>query len=617
MLSARYSHRPRPLLGAAICLLLGACAHQPQEAPEQSRETPETTRAPADRPPEEIVEASSEATEAKSAETEASEPESAGSPARAFPIDAFYTLLVAEVAGNREQYDVALANYYTQAERTQDAGVAARATRIARFLNARRAALRASRLWVQLEPDNPEAQLAATAELTLAGDLDDALLHAKKALALGGDAPLQSLAATATSNRPLTDAMLPEFEQLAAQYPENGEVALALAMMLRASENYPRALGIARRVQEQHPDNLDAPLLESHILVDQEKRGEALQLLEKLVSVYPDESRLRLQYARLLIREDLEMAQRQFARLVKQHPHDGNMVLSLALIRFETHNYTKAKPLFERLLALGEHESAAHFYLGGIADEANDTGTAVAHFRQVEPGGDYVPAITRGTELLAASGQAEDNSEWFAELRRRHPEQSEHFYLMEVELLQKHDRHQRALELLDGAVEQHSGSGRLIYARALLNNQLGNTADFERGMRKLLQQDPDNPTILNALGYELIGDEERLDEAHRLIAKALELRPDDPAIIDSMGWVQYRLGNHSEAVKYLRKALEQLPDHEIAAHLGEVLWVQGNREQAMQVWRDALEKNPQSKIIPAAMKRLQINESLEQHASDT
>lgn len=617
MHSARYSYRPHLLLGAAICLLLGACAQQPQGPAEQSREAPGTAPAPVEKSPGENASAPAATAKVQTAAAEAPEPENTEPPTRAFPIDAFYTLLVAEVAGNREQYDVALANYYTQAERTRDAGVAARATRIARFLNARRAALRASQLWVQLEPDNPEAQLAATAELTLAGDLDDALLHAKKALALGGDAPLQSLAATATSNRPLTDAMLPEFEQLAAQYPENGEVALALAMMLRASEDYPRALGIVRRVQQRHPDNLDAPLLESHILVDQEKRGEALQLLEKLVSVYPDESRLRLQYARLLIREDLEMAHRQFARLVKQHPRDGNMVLSLALIRFETHNYTEAKPLFERLLALGEHESAAHFYLGGIADEANDIGTAVAHFRQVEPGGDYVPAITRGTELLAASGRAEDNSEWFAELRRRHPEQSEHFYLMEVELLQKHDRHQRALELLDGAVEQHSGSGRLIYARALLNNQLGNTANFERGMRKLLQRDPDNPTILNALGYELIGDEERLDEAHRLIAKALELRPDDPAIIDSMGWVQYRLGNHGEAVEYLRKALEQLPDHEIAAHLGEVLWVQGNREQAMQVWRDGLKKNPQSKVIPAAMKRLQINESLEQHASDT
>ena len=580
-------HPKRYTLVLTLCALLGGCAQQTAReaaAPEAPEPAPDTTETAATRP---------------------------------FPIDTFYTLLVAEVAGNREQYDVALANYYHQAELTQDAGVAARATRIARFLNARRAALRTSQLWAELEPDDPDAQLAATAELTLAGELDTALQHAEKALQLGGDAPLQSLAATAVSNRELTDRVLPVFQRLAKEYPGNGEVKLAYAMMLRATEQYDEALSIVRRVQEQHPDNLDAPLLETHLLVDQDKRSEAIALLEKLVEIYPRESRLRLQYARLLIREDLDEAQQQFAELVKQRPRDGNLILSLALIRYETHHYTEAKPLLERLLALGQHQSAAHFYLGGIAEQAGDISTAVAHFRQVEPGNDYVPAITRGTELLAANGRVDDNRDWFDELRQRHPAQAEHFYLMEAELLRKHERDELALALIDRAVEKHSDSGRLIYTQALINEQLGNSEAFESGMRKLLSRDPDNATILNALGYKLIEDETRLKEAEQLIGKALELNPDDPAIIDSMGWVQYRLGNHSEAVKYLQRALEQLPDHEIAAHLGEVLWVQGNREQALQVWRDGLKNNPQSEIIPAAMKRLEINESLEQHASDS
>ncbi|SHF00805.1 TPR repeat-containing protein [Microbulbifer donghaiensis] len=587
----------KSLIAAALSLLLGACAQQQAQAPDQA-------------PPQEPQQATPQ-------ENVAPVPAVANETAvRAFPIDTFYTLLVAEVAGNREQYDVALANYFHQAERTQDAGVAARATRIARFLNARRAALRSARLWAELEPEDPEAQLAATAELTLAGDLATALVHAKKALALGGDAPLQSLAATAVSNRELTEQMMPEFRRLAEKYPTNGEVVLAYAMMLRASEQYPQALALVRRVQEQHPRLLDAPLLETHLLVDMDKRQEAIHLLEKLVSIYPQESRLRLQYARLLIREDLALAQQQFAELVKQNPRDGNLILSLALIRYETDHIDEAKPLFERLLTLEQHQSAAHFYLAGIAEKEKDIPTAVAHYRKVEPGNDYVEAITRGTELLAVSGQSDDNRAWFVELRQRHPQQEEHFYLMEAELLRKNDLHQQALKLVDQALEKHSDSGRLIYTQALLNDKLGNGAAFEQGMRKLLERDPDNATILNALGYKLIDDESRHDEALQLISKALELRPDDAAIIDSMGWIQYRLGNHNEAVKYLQEALEKLPDHEIAAHLGEVLWVQGNREKAMEVWQQGMKNNPQSTIIPAAMKRLQINESLEQHASD-
>ncbi|WP_226645761.1 tetratricopeptide repeat protein [Microbulbifer variabilis] len=602
MRPSRHPHNPCKTKAPALCAfcmsfayLLGACAQAPSQP------------AIGEEPQLQTQEQRSNKKTAVAAEE---------SEARSFPIDTFYTLLVAEVAGIREQYDVALANYYHQAEVTKDAGVAARATRIARFLNARQAALRSAQLWAELEPDNADAQLALAAELTLAGEYLEALKHAEKALSLGGKAPMQSLAATAIGHEQLDDPLRAEFARLAEIYPYNDEVVMAYAMVLRDAKQYQRALALVRRVQEQHPDQLDAPLLQSHLLVDLDRRNEAIQLLENLVKIYPEETRLRLQYARLLIREDLALARQQFAELVKQRPEDGNLILSLALIHYETNQLAEAKPLLDRLLELEQHESAAHFYLGGLAEKQGDNDTAAAHLKQVQPGTDYVEAITKGTKLLAASGKHRENSQWFAELRERHPGQAEHFYLMEVELLRKSGEPQMALELADHAVASQSNSGRLIYIRALLNDQLGNTADFERDLRKLLERDPDNATVLNALGYKLIDDEPRRPEALQLISRALELEPEDPAIIDSMGWVQYRLGNYRAAEKYLRQALEKLPDHEISAHLGEVLWVQGNRDAALKVWKDGLTANPESKIIPAAMKRLQIKETLEQHASD-
>ncbi|AWF82435.1 hypothetical protein BTJ40_17265 [Microbulbifer sp. A4B17] len=537
--------------------------------------------------------------------------------AKTFPIDTFYTLLVAEVAGIREQYDVALANYYHQAEITKDAGVAARATRIARFLNARQAALDSAQLWVELEPQNADAQLALTAELTLAGDLHTALIHASKTLELGGNPPMQSLAATAIGHEQLTEQINREFARLAKVYPLNDEVVLAYAMVLRTEKKFTRALSLVRRIQEHHPDQLDAPLLESHLLVDQGKRKEAISLLERLVGIHPSESRLRLQYARLLIREDLALARKQFAELVKQRPEDGNLILSLALIQYETDQTDEAKILFTQLLELQQHESAAHFYLGGIAEKSGEFSKAISHFRQVGPGNDYVEAITRGTELLANLREYETNRKWFAELRKKHPTQEEHFYLMEVELLRKSGEASAALQRVEEALQTNSTSGRLMYTRALLHDQLGNTQQFEKDLRNLLERNPDNATVLNALGYKLIEDKSRHKEAYQLISRALELEPEDPAIIDSMGWIEYRLGNFDAAEKYLRQAMDKLPDHEIAAHLGEVLWVQGNREAALKMWRKGLLLNPHSKIIPAAMKRLQIKESLEQHASDS
>ncbi|WP_240914313.1 tetratricopeptide repeat protein [Microbulbifer sp. SH-1] len=534
-----------------------------------------------------------------------------------FPIETFYTLLVAEVAGNREQYDLALANYYFQAEHTKDAGVAARATRIARFLNARRAALRSAQLWVELEPDNPEAQLVATAELTLAGELDNALHHAERALELGGDAPLQSVAATAVDNEELAAKVLPEFLRLSQKYPENTEASLALAMLLRANKKHEEALRVTRQVQERDPSLLDAPLLESHILIDMGREKEARKLLENLVALYPKESRLRLQYARLLIRDDLELAQQQFIELVKQRPNDGNLMLSLALIQYETKQYDQAKPLLEKLLTLQEHESAAHFYLAGIAKHSGDTKQAVTHYRMVRPGGDYVQAITQGTELLTGNGNLTEAHEWFEELRQRHTGQQEQFYLLQTELFTKHGYLKEAQSLLAEAIKANEDSNRLIYAHAMTSEQLGDLENFELGLRKLLSRDPDNANLLNTLGYKLLSYDDRLDEALVLITKALDLSPDDPAIIDSMGWAHHRLGNHREAVKYLQKALAMLQDHEIAAHLGEALWALGERQQAMQVWEQGLQLNPESKLIPEAMQRLQDQQRLEQHVTES
>ncbi|WNZ55414.1 tetratricopeptide repeat protein [Microbulbifer sp. MKSA007] len=591
------SHQLKLAAFLAVSVILASCTqHQTPAAPST-----------------EIASTALEPSNLKGKETTESE----GPEAKTFPIDTFYTLLVAEVAGIREQYDVALANYYHQAEVTKDPGVAARATRIARFLNARQAALDSARLWVELEPQNADAQLALTAELTLSGDLHTALIHASKTLELGGNPPMQSLAATAIGHEQLTEQAKREFARLAKVYPLDDEVVLAYAMVLRTEREFARALSLVRRVQEHHPDQLDAPLLESHLLVDQGKRKEAISLLERLVGIHPSESRLRLQYARLLIREDLALARKQFAELVKQRPEDGNLILSLALIQYETEQTDEAKVLFTQLLELQQHESAAYFYLGSIAEKSGDFSHAIKYFREVGPGSDYVEAITRGTELLASLGQYNTNREWFSELRKKHPTQEEHFYLMEVELLRKSGEASMALQRVDEALQTNSTSGRLMYTRALLHDQLGNAQQFEKDLRNLLERNPDNATVLNALGYKLIEDKSRHTEAYQLISRALELEPEDPAIIDSMGWIEYRLGNHEAAEKYLRQAMEKLPDHEIAAHLGEVLWVQGNREAAMKMWRKGLLLNPHSKIIPAAMKRLQIKESLEQHASDS
>jgi len=147
------------------------------------------------------------------------------------------------------------------------------------------------------------------------------------------------------------------------------------------------------------------------------------------------------------------------------------------------------------------------------------------------------------------------------------------------------------------------GNKDLLYARALVAEKL-NLADVaERDLRAILKQDPKNANALNALGYTLADRGVHLNEAQTLLREAMALKPDDPFILDSYGWLLYRLGNNSEAVKYLRRAIELRSDAEISAHLGEVLWVTGDRREAESVWDRALKDTPDNEALIGVIKK--------------
>jgi tetratricopeptide (TPR) repeat protein len=144
----------------------------------------------------------------------------------------------------------------------------------------------------------------------------------------------------------------------------------------------------------------------------------------------------------------------------------------------------------------------------------------------------------------------------------------------------------------------------LLYDYAMLAEKIERVDILEESLRKLIEIRPENAHAYNALGYSFADRNLRLPEARDLIEKALKLAPDDFFIIDSMGWVLYRMGNHREALDYLRRAFAGRPDPEIAAHLGEVLWVLGERDEAERVWKDANQASPDNETLVNTIKRL-------------
>jgi len=129
----------------------------------------------------------------------------------------------------------------------------------------------------------------------------------------------------------------------------------------------------------------------------------------------------------------------------------------------------------------------------------------------------------------------------------------------------------------------------LFYARAISHERLDNWEAAEADFRKALELNPEQPQVLNYLGYSLVEKQIKLGEALEMIERAVAARPDSGYIVDSLAWVLFRLGRYEEAVAPMERASELMPvDPVVTDHLGDVYWAVGRELEAQFQWRRAL-----------------------------
>ena len=528
-----------------------------------------------------------------------------------FTEDTVYSLLTAELAGQRNRFDIALDNYVTQAINTQDPGISERAFRIAEYLGADQAALDTSLIWAKNAPDDLEAQRAAAIQLARSGRYDDSMTYMEKVLQGKGDTHFDFLALSAAdTDQDTRNGLMKSFDRLLQKHPKNSQLVFGKALLLQQDDEAEAAL----KLLEQNPpeEGEIAPILLRARLLQNLNRGkEAIPLLEKSIKKYPDDKRLRLTYARTLVEQDrMEDAKVQFANLVQQYPDDDELRYSLALVCLEAKAWDEAKGYLEELIERESHVDSAHLNLGRIAEENNDPQAALLEYAKVGPGNDYLPAQLRQADILMSNGRTDEAEKRLVAAREAEPDYAIQLYLIQAETLSANNQAERAWKVLQQALLQYPDDLNLLYTRAMQAEKRNDLAQMEKDLRLIIKRDPDNAMALNALGYTLSDRTTRYDEAKALIEQAHKLNPEDPAVLDSLGWVNYRLGNLDEAERLLRQALERFPDQEVAAHLGEVLWANGKQREARQIWEKFLKEQPESPILRGTIKRLTGSETL-------
>ena len=213
----------------------------------------------------------------------------------------------------------------------------------------------------------------------------------------------------------------------------------------------------------------------------------------------------------------------------------------------------------------------------------------------------------RRASLLAREGKLAQARELIRRAPERTPGDARAKLMAEAQVMRDAKQWGEAAKVLAQGNKEYPNDVDLLYEQSMMYEKLNKLDDMERLLRKVIELKPDHQHAYNALGYSLAERNVRLPEARTLIKKALELSPGEPSITDSLGWVEYRLGNHAEAVRLLRDAYRSQPDAEIAAHLGEVLWISGQIEEAKRIWREARGRDAANDVLRETLARLRVD----------
>ena len=517
-----------------------------------------------------------------------------------------YHVMVGELAALRQQPELAANEFLKALAVLPDAELAMRAASLALSARNEPLALKAARRWQELAPGEMDPREAVARLALRAGGRAEAQAQCEaiiKGHAGGIDEGFRQAAQVLAQEGGKRDDALAIMEKLRSQHPQRAGAWHAQGLLALRFGQLDLAEKSVREALRLKPGNRDTLLLLTGVLVKKGDIAGADQAMTELLKA-ADAPDLRMGYARLLLEaERQDEARKQFELVLVQKPDSAEARYALGLLALEQQQLDAAEPHFKALLKSEELGQRAAYYLGRIEEVRNRPLEALKWYEQVNEGEQAIDAITRRAVVLGKLGRLDEGRALMAQMRREMPMFGTRFFLAEGEMLLEANAGDQALQLYQQALKEIPDDTDLLYGRSLVHERLKNIGEAEADLRRILAKDKDDARAMNALGYMLTVHTTRFDEARKLVTRALEITPDDATVIDSLGWIEYRQGKHQEARSLLQKAFDKVPDPEIAAHLGEVLWVLGEKDRARAIWEAALTRDPGHRVLKETVER--------------
>ena len=571
-----------------LSLVLAACAHAPQPGTQ------------AERVEQDGVDMEIPVPNLSAAENEQSYPK------QELSSQMLYTFLLADIAAQRGQVELAAQAYLDLAKTTRDLRVARRAAQLAYESHQMELALESLKLWQELDPKAVMPKQMLVTVLISGGKLEEAQPYLAELLAADADNAGRNIVQVYPLLARYGDkmAVYKMLQALAQPYLRYAEMHWVLAQAASAAGQHEEALKEVREARILRPEWEMPVLLEAQLLLPAAPE-ESIEIAKKYLAVNPDASEVRMFYARSLIEQkQYQESRAQFQLLLKKQPENSELAFAIALLSLQMGELDRAESELKQALAVGKKDSSTvHYYLAQLHEAKKNDDAAMQEYQKVKEGEYVFSARLRMAYLLVKNNKVNEARELLHQTTARNNQQRAQLILTEGQILRDAKKYDQAYTVLSKGLELLPNQPDLLYEAAMMADKQGKYDVFEKTLRKLIKVTPDNAQAYNALGYSLLERNVRLAEAMELVEKAYQLAPDDAAIMDSMGWGYYRLGNLPKSLEYMRRAYAAFPDPEVAAHLGEVLWQSDAKEEAKKIWQNTLKVHPDNAVLQAVIKK--------------
>ncbi len=355
------------------------------------------------------------------------------------------------------------------------------------------------------------------------------------------------------------------FKKTLSVRPQIESVMIELAVLYERQKKIPQALEVYRNFINLFPTRLQARIKLGELYLQEQRYAEAEGTFEQVLALDAKNREARITLGLIYLeRGQHEKAIEKFSALIQEYPTEYRLVYLLGTTYEETKADAKALETLRKIPAAEEQFSSAQIRVGMILKKQQRTAEAV-------------------DSLLQAIRKKGDAPGLYAFL---------------ASIYEDEKKYSAAEELIQEGLRINTGSVDLHFSLGVLFEKTDRFEQSIEAMKTVLKMEPDHAEALNFIGYMYADRGIHLEEAERMIRKALQMKPGNGYMIDSLGWVCFRTNRLEEAVRYLKEAVEALPeDAAILEHLGDVYVRTGQSGEASTAYDKAIRFNPGNNLL--------------------